>query len=215
MPSKTYFSIEGNIGSGKSTLLACLKKTKLGETIPEPVECYSSFFGCGGTTHFNPLKEMYADPPRSAALGQLHILRVCSNYFKFRQQQSTSSVLISERSLLSPLGFIDAQHYHGNISTFSAEFLKKELAVLQCEGAGYLPRYVIFLKAPPELCFERMKSRGHDEEKLVSLSYLKSVDQALCNQFSGSCDVFTIEIEQSTCKEKVLRQAIDIISKHE
>lgn len=157
---------------------------------------------------------MYSDPVRSSGFAQFHILRICANYFKLSYQLSKSNVVVSERSLLSPTAFIDAQEIHGYFSEFSTQYLKKELEVLQCECAGYLPNYVIFLKTTPELSYARMISRGHKEEELVALDYLQSVDKALLSQFTNRRNTFVIDIDEKTSKESVFKQTLEILTRH-
>ena len=197
---KTYFSLEGNIGSGKSTLLGLLNgyKDKHWETIHEPVKSYSTFI-TGEGIQYNPLQEIYENPIKSAGFAQLHILKMCAAFYSSKYQESNKSVLISERSLLSPTPFIDAQSSVGHFSPFVSAYLKKELAIAQSRAAGYLPNFTIFLNVEPELCYKRMQGRGRNEEKLVTLEYLKAVDSALKSYFlfRGNTIVFPIQEDSS------------------
>lgn len=210
---KTYFSIEGNIGSGKSTVLRSLQKANGThvDCFPEAVKLYSSFLACDNTM-FNPLQEMYADPIKSAGFAQFHILRICSDYYTLRYLESPKRVLVSERSLLSPSAFIEANFQNGYFSSFGKEYLKKELEILQCKCAGTLPDYVIFLNASPALCYERMKGRGRAEENVVPKKYLEVVGQTIFNYCAKHpSTTFTINVEEDTSKESVLSQVQKII----
>lgn len=176
------------------------------ETIHEPVKSYSSFTGVNGVTH-NPLNETYCNTEKSAGFAQLHILRVCGSYYSARHQQSKRPVIVSERSILSPAPFIDAQ----NFSPFVSDYLMKELSLLQCAVFRCLPDHVIFLDASPELCFNRMRKRDRAEEEPVSLEYLRVVDSSLKAFFAERHNTFTIHVKEDFSTETVLSKVNDII----
>jgi deoxyadenosine/deoxycytidine kinase len=180
-------SIEGNIGSGKSTLLANLKKHFNKNTniifLKEPVDEWSKIKDENGTTI---LEKFYADQDKysfsfqmMAYISRLKILRDTIKNIQEKEQNASKYVIITERSLFTDkmvfakmlydtgkIEYINYQIYLNWFDTFANEFPINK---------------IIYVKACPETCHQRISIRQRDGEDNIPIGYLKS-----CNEYHDS-----------------------------
>ena len=170
------FFIEGNIGSGKSTLVKYLKNLKLFEndnikTVLEPVNEWKDFTDNKGK---NVLEYFYTDPKRWGYLFQMNAFITRS---KLIEEVSSNCILLMERSVYSDRnvfakncyekGLINDIEWKTYLNWF--EWLSKKISV---NGDAY-----IYLRTSPEKSYQRIQKRGRDEEKEISLDYIKEIHQ--------------------------------------
>ena len=116
-----YHAIEGTVGCGKSTTLNLLKLSNLKASYyDEPYQAFCCFLS------YNPLFEV--------CKGYAGKCQICSTaYFTFllcslpKKNDHLKEVLISERSMISPLVFIKAMFSLGTFSSFCSDYLRREL----------------------------------------------------------------------------------------
>jgi len=167
-----HICVEGNIGSGKSTLCKKLAK-KFSEfeipceILPEPVDIWQQFYD------YNLLDLMYKDPKKNAYAFQN--LALTSKVDQL-QRYSTENILV-ERSIYAQKNvFIPALANQGNITEM--EHLLLDYAVNVMTGIEVMqPTIYIYLKVPPIICLDRLRQRGRNEEKMVDIEYLQSIDK--------------------------------------
>lgn len=158
---KPYIAIEGNIGSGKTTVLKILKDTQPSLfCIEEPVSAFEQF------SHHNPLKLSYENPQTNAAIAQHHIIaQACKHYGNksLLPSRLDHDCMISERSILSPLAFIQNGLLNGTFSSFVSDYLSVELVKksMNCRP----PDFIIYLDVPANRCHFRMLNRGRESEQ--------------------------------------------------
>ena len=164
-------SIDGNIGSGKSTLYKDLQEYYKDNTdicfVPEPVDDWTTIVD-GNNTPI--LTNLYKDTKRyafrfqmMAYISRLHLLRQ-------KVKENKYKLIISERSvqtdrhvfakMLFDDGMIEPDEYQIYNKWFD-EFLDD-----MCLGG------IIYVKAEPEVCGERVKIRGREGET-IPLEYLQ------------------------------------------
>ena len=192
-------SIEGNIGSGKSTLLANLKKHFNNNSkvifLREPVDDWAKIKDEDGTTI---LEKFYADQEKysfsfqmMAYISRLKLLKDAVNEcrvetFKYIQEHDYTKLhnsnekfmyyIITERSLftdkmvfakmLYDTGKIELVNYQIYLNWFNA--FAEEFPINK----------IIYVKADPETCYERVGKRHRDGEDKIPLAYLAS-----CNNY--------------------------------
>ena len=155
-PRKVFIGIAGLIGVGKSTLA-----TALGEHLDLDV-------------HYEPvedneyLADFYADTARHAFAMQVYLLNR-----RFQQHQeiiwrgrgAVQDRTIYEDSIFAKvLRDMDLMHprdYETYLSLF------RNLSNFMCR-----PNAIVYLDCKPEICHQRIKSRGRGIEKVITLDYL-------------------------------------------
>jgi deoxyadenosine/deoxycytidine kinase len=174
------YIVEGNIGVGKTTFLSLIKKhCPEIEIVPEPVEAWNKLeFG------ESLLDNFYKDTSRWAyTLETFTMMRRTKDHIG--EQNNSNPNRLFERSIYSghycfakncyETGHLSALEW--NIYNQWADFLIHK----QCKP----PLGFIYLKASPQICFERVKKRNRPSEKALTLAYIKQIE--------ASHDKFLIE----------------------
>ncbi|XP_061116468.1 deoxycytidine kinase 2-like isoform X2 [Conger conger] len=176
-------SVEGNIAVGKSTFARLLQsENEDWEVVQEPVSKWQNVEGASSQTVNNLLQMMYQDPQRWSYTFQTFS---CMSRMRTQLQPPAPRLLrpqgtpvqVFERSVYSDryvfalnmfeLGCISPTEwavYQGWHSFLLEQFGPR----LQLEG-------IIYLRASPERCMDRLRKRGRDEEKGVELAYLEKL----------------------------------------
>jgi len=209
--SYTFISIEGNIGSGKSTLLANLREHYKNNVnvifLKEPVDEWAKIKDINGTTI---LEKFYADQEKysfsfqmMAYVSRIKVLRDTLKEKQKDNQEKKQYIIITERSLYTDkmvfakmlydsgkIEDVNYQIYLNWFDTFSGEFPVHK---------------VIYVKAAPEKCYERIAKRSREGEENIPLEYLtacslyhdnmldKTVDSCVCNEqliLDGNIDIY-------------------------
>lgn len=173
MPHFKLISIEGNIGSGKSTLLENLRQ-RFGNYpnvvfLREPVDDWDAVRDENGVTM---LQKFYDDKMKYSFPFQMmaYISRLANIKNVIRSHDDV--VIISERSLntdkevfakmLFDNGFIELVNYKIYLNWFNA-------FVEDCPVTK-----IIYVKADPAICDQRIKKRSRVGENNISIEYLKT-----------------------------------------
>ena len=214
----TFISIEGNIGSGKSTLLANLRENYKDNNhvifLKEPVDEWAKIKDINGTTI---LEKFYANQEKysfsfqmMAYVSRIKVLRDTLNDKKEKDKKDKTDdvdkkhyIIITERSLYTDkmvfakmlydsgkIEDVNYQIYLNWFDTFSSEFPVHK---------------VIYVKADPEKCYERIAKRSREGEENIPLEYLtacslyhdnmldKSRDSCVCKEqliLDGNIDIY-------------------------
>ncbi len=149
-------SIEGNIASGKSTLSSRLQNTTRIPVFLEPVDTWTL------------LDKFYSNIPRWGFTFNTEVL------ISMSQWKNNMYNAIYERSPNSCRHVFTQLMHDDNI------LCDEELALFDklFNTFGWDQDVIIYVRTPPEICFERMHKRGRDcELGGVSLEYLKKLDK--------------------------------------
>ena len=169
-------SIDGNIGSGKSTLLNILK-TQLAENkdvifLREPVDIWESIVDENGT---NIIEKFYEDQSKYAFSFQLiaYISRLA--LLKEAVEQNPDKIIITERSLFTDkYVFAKMLHDSGKIELIN---YKIYLQFFDTFVKDYGVDKILYVKADPEKCSERIQKRSRSGESNIPLDYLMECDK--------------------------------------
>ena len=185
-------TICGNIGSGKSTVAAELKKR-------------------GYNVHQEPVEEMqmllshfYKDMTRWAFSLQMKVL-VLYSYIK--KQTNVNKLHIVERSPLESK-HISAQQLRNQGLLSNIEFALYEDVYKEI---GWAPDVIIYLRASPQVCADRIYERG--VESCISTEHLTDLDD-LYSTFSLSTNKTIYEIDANQDEKQVLTSVLDVIKKY-
>jgi deoxyadenosine/deoxycytidine kinase len=167
----TIISIEGNIGSGKSTLLEKLRLRLENINVlflQEPVDIWDTIRDSSGQTM---LQKFYADQTKYAFSFQIMAYISRLSILKKAIRENPGAIIITERSLhtdkmvfakmLFDSGLIEDVNYQIYLKWFD-EF------TVECPL-----NKIIYVKADPEVCFNRIKKRSRAGESNIPLNYLQ------------------------------------------
>ncbi len=172
-------SIDGNIGAGKSTLIDYIKKHSTEYPnlllVPEPVDTWEKITVEGVTM----LKAYYSDIEKYSFVFQLMALftRFISliEAFKTAKDMYTSTgiktTVVIERTILTDYNIF------AKMLNESKMMSDHELKVYECWYQIFTVEFPItncvYIRAKPETCLERCKSRKREGEDVIPLDYLK------------------------------------------
>ncbi|KAJ3610403.1 hypothetical protein NHX12_022495 [Muraenolepis orangiensis] len=162
--------IEGNIASGKTTCLEYFSKTSNMEVLAEPVSKWRNVRG------HNPLALMYQDPTRWGLTMQTYVqLTMMERHLSAKSK--AGPVCMMERSIFSAKYiFVENLYKSGKMPEVDYVVLTEWFDWITTNL--YMPiSLIVYLQASPETCYERLKQRCREEEKVIPLDYLRSIHQ--------------------------------------
>lgn len=178
-------SIEGNIAVGKSTFARLLQSACPDwEVVTEPVSQWQNFKSDGGSgcSVSNLLQMMYADPQRWSYTFQTHS---CMSRMRTQLQppgprllqSEGGAVQVYERSIYSDRYIFALNSFElGSINATEWAIYQDWHSLLVEEfGQRVALEGIIYLRAPPQTCMERLKVRGRPEEQEVTQDYLEKL----------------------------------------
>ncbi|KAJ6820010.1 uncharacterized protein M6B38_398875 [Iris pallida] len=172
------FCVEGNISVGKTTFLhkianETLELRDLVEIVPEPINKWQDV----GPDHFNILDAFYAEPQRYAYTFQNYV-------FVTRVMQERESaggikpLRLMERSVFSDrMVFVRAVHEANWMNEMEISIYDSWFDPVLSSLPGLIPDGFIYLRASPDTCHKRMKTRKREEEGGVTLDYLRGLHE--------------------------------------
>ena len=170
-------SIEGNIGTGKTTLINILKK-KFGKKnnvifVEEPLNQWLNLKDKDGK---NILGKFYEDQERWSYSFQMHAFITSSK--DILRQNTDENVIIIERSVLTDCNvFAKLLYNSGKISEMEWQLYNEWFTWLTQHFESVKPDKFVYLRAEPEVSYQRMLKRTRDEENNVPLEYLQAVSE--------------------------------------
>ena len=162
-----FFVVEGNIGVGKSTFLKMAASYLNAQLVFEPHEKWQDV---GGQ---NLLDAFYKDGSRWAYTFQTYafITRVLEQ--ENRSKVNDKAFQLVERSVYSDRYCFAKNSFEIGIMNELEWKLYKEWFAWFVENRIEQPAGFIYLRANPEICYDRLVKRSRSEESSVKLDYLK------------------------------------------
>ncbi|XP_027697879.1 thymidine kinase 2, mitochondrial-like [Vombatus ursinus] len=192
---KSVICIEGNIASGKTTCLEYFSKTTDIEVLTEPVSKWRNVRG------HNPLGLMYQDASRWGITLQTYV------QLTMLEQHTKPLILpvrMMERSIHSAKYiFVENLHRSGKMPDVDYVVLSEWFDWI-VKNMDVSVDLIVYLRTSPETCYERLKKRCREEEKVIPLEYLEAIHQLyeewLIKQtlFKVPSPVLVIEADQDT-----------------
>ena len=161
-------SVEGVIGSGKSTLLKYIDSKNSNEIqcVYEPIDKWTNFNGK------NLLKLFYDNPSDNSFVLQSYIQLTMIEAHRTPIRPMTR-LKILERSVHSAVNvFIQQQVRQKTLKSTEADILKLWYDHLINEHAEFKVDTILYMRATPEICLNRIKERNRIEETSIDLQYL-------------------------------------------
>ncbi|CAB4422217.1 unnamed protein product [Rhizophagus irregularis] len=158
--------IEGGIGVGKSSITEklkeiFLKKRKTVKVLHETIEEWR-----------DTLEKFYKEPLKYQYQLEMEIIKSRNN--QLRNCNRITEVIIMDRTPLSSYFFISLTKERVSLENLHSEIneMEKDRDLLRLETAK-----IIRIEMTAEECLERIKLRGRNEEKDISLGYLRKLNE--------------------------------------
>jgi len=168
-------SIEGNIGSGKSTYLSYLKKYCSNKIIfvKEPVEDWEQIRD--RETNETMLQKFYKDQNKYSFSFQMMAFISRFSILRETVRQNPSAIIITERCLYTDkYVFAKMLFEMKNIEDVNYQIYNKWFEEFALE---FPINKIIYIRATPEKCFERIQKRNRIGESEIPLDYLINCDK--------------------------------------
>ena len=164
-----HISIEGNIGAGKSYLIEAVRKfIKHTRIVAEPLEIWNNIKFKDGE---DILTKFYGNMKRYGFLMQINCLGT-----KLRQIREANQInIVTERSFETDRRVFSEALMSDELMDPAEIEVYDNLKVAICEIGNILPTCYIYLRVDPEVCLERIKKRGRESEKTITLEYLQKI----------------------------------------
>jgi deoxyguanosine kinase len=160
-----YIVVEGPIGVGKTSLARELAAHVGGETLLERPE-------------ENPfLARFYEDMPRYALPTQLHFL-----FQRIDQLRGVGQLDMFRRATVGDF-LLDKDPLFARLNLTDAEYRLYEKVYTHVKPEAPVPDLVIYLQAPVETLYERVRERGVAYERTMSAHYLARLADAYSRYF--------------------------------
>lgn len=207
--SQNIISIEGNIGVGKSTFTNILKNIFVESIIvEEPVDMWLNTCTKSGE---NILGLFYKDIPRWGYTFQniAYVTRMMKIQDAIKSNKKT---IFLDRSLGTDKNVFEKMLYDDKLISD----IENNMYNLWCD---FYKNYVndmsswkyIYLRCSPNTSYERIKKRGREEEKNITLEYLEKLHKYHEEWLMNTNDVLIIDCDKDF--ENNLDYQIEIINK--
>lgn len=182
MKTGLRIAVEGNIGVGKSTLLPKLQES-LGanwEVLDERVDQDPEFKKL--------LADFYADPNKQA---QLQAWITHRRLQEFRNLSANPTNYLFERSFFGEIVFCHANfvRHEKPDGGFMNYYYNVVDALKNCRYDA-----LIYLKASPENCFERIRYRARDQEVGIKFDYVRYLHSCYETHLVETARVFNVPL---------------------
>jgi deoxyadenosine/deoxycytidine kinase len=204
MNKPIIISLEGNIGAGKSTLLEHLEihysKNEEVVFLREPVHLWEQIRDDSDNTM---LSKFYADPKQYAFPFQIMAYTTRLHELKrVVRENPHCKMIICERSLEADKHiFAQMLHDDGLIDSVMYQIYEKYFA--EYEGQFHIDG-IVYVRAVPDVCFDRVCKRSREGENNIQLDYLKK-----CHEYhekwlrTTTIPCRTLDVNAKLCFEKL------------
>ena len=213
-------SIEGNLAVGKSTLVKFLSDIPGVSTSTEPLEEWQNLEHPSlDGEHINLLNLMYKN--KDAYTFQFQVFAMLT---QLRQHLKTSQKVRVVERLMGSICFIRHAADRGNLNPAEIAILNEWKTLLYLHPKIKMkPDLIVYLRASPEKCLERIQARGRPEEKHITLEFLREVhflhdewliDKTFCRDIKTR--VLKIDVEQDDLQtdkhQEVKREILSLLA---
>ena len=216
----TIVTIDGNVGAGKTYFLNEMRSRLPGFEIElEPVDQWMSMRVPGSESSLFDL--YYADPAKYAFPFQIMALETRSKQL-LEMSGKQNAVVLCERSFLTDYKiFAQLMSDKGFISPIEMEVYKRwhEFVsdLVKPNIAG-----MVYLRAGPQTCMERIKKRGRQGEGNIEIDYLQELheahekwvgDDASTLKLGEGASILTIDVEGAVDYDAAAQQIAVLVQK--
>jgi deoxyadenosine/deoxycytidine kinase len=178
-------SIEGNIGCGKSTLLNIIKShiintnsntnsNNMTQLIDEPVDQWISF---RDSQNENILEKFYKNKQKWGSLFQMHafLTRIKETTKTIINSKDKGGSFLCERSIMSDKNIFSAILQNSGDMTEMETMIYNEWFTWIVSLTNTEPSKFIYMRADPDICYQRIKKRNRKEENDIKREYIENI----------------------------------------
>ncbi len=170
-PNKMYLVVDGIIGAGKTSLIERIADDTGWKIFKEPADPHTNPF-------LRPSYEVLAgNEPNRGELLHMQLFMLNQRFRDHMKIAHTGETVIQDRSIWGDHIFAQVMTEDGLITQDQYNHLYlKTFEVL----SQFLipPSIILFLKVSPEVALERIRKRGREFERDITLDYLTRLDMA-------------------------------------
>lgn len=217
----SYITIEGNIGAGKSTLVRILKDNLKIDTIEnigfiqEPVDEWLEMTDENGK---NILDKFYENQKLWAYKFQMNAF--ITRLQRLQKYLPKHKFCISERHISSDKNCFAKQLYEDNkISEIEWKLYNNWFDWVSQNELYRKPKGIIYLRASPVTCSERINKRNRTEENSIPLEYLQKIDKKHEEWLLKKENVLVLDANKdfevdNNYKKEVVERIVDFINQY-
>ena len=200
------YTVEGNIGSGKSTFLKNLKCSDKIHILQEPVD---EWFKIKNEKEENLFELFYNDPKKYAYIFQTYIF-----YTRFNKLLTFApgQLVLCERSILTDFNvFLNSLYEKNDLSKLEYDVFKCWFDMI-IKMSKFELKGIIYIRASPDVCMERIKKRNRNGENIIALEYLTLLHEKHEEWINNEDNVLVIDgnrEEQDLINDNELEYKID------
>jgi len=168
--SKMMALIEGNIGAGKTTVGRSIARSGHFGFIEEPTSIWQEGFAS------NMLELFYSDMHRWAFTFQICAFVTRAKTWDEIWQRTDRNQVILERSIFCDRYVFAENCYRTGLISLAEHQLYLSMWDFVVSNYCDEPDLIIYLRTPAEVCLERIKERGREEESGMTLEYLRQLE---------------------------------------
>ena len=163
--------LEGNIGAGKTTVGRNIARSGHFGFIEEPTTLWREGFAS------NMLELFYSDSNRWAFTFQICAFVTRAKTWHEVWQRTDRNQVILERSIFCDRYVFAENCYRSGLITLAEHQLYRGMWDFVVDKYCDEPDLILYLRTPAEVCMERIKSRGREEESNIPLEYLLQLEE--------------------------------------
>lgn len=214
-------SIEGNIGTGKSSLVRMLEeKYKYNDAIVFIQEPVNEWLNLKDTDGENILEKFYKTQERWSYTFQMHAFITRAK--AIQKYINSKSLIIIDRSVMTDHYVFAKLLYQDNkISNLEWKLYIEWFDWLIGEFKCIIPDHYIYLKAKPEISYNRIQKRTRSEESTIPIEYIERVsnkhDEWLLSDKLSNRDVILADedfVHHTDNRDQMIKKISKILDKH-
>jgi deoxyadenosine/deoxycytidine kinase len=180
MAKQIIVGLEGNIGAGKTTVLDEIIRHHNNDVdcVYENLKSWCNIPSAKYSNKtYNALENMYSNPRKYFVTFQALVNSMRTrDIFNVLNNDNCRRILLSERDAFSGLNFFaPLQESYGNLTDYDASILTSILDNMVDIFPKATADLLIYLRATPNLCQERLKKRNRPEESDIGISFLENL----------------------------------------
>jgi deoxyadenosine/deoxycytidine kinase len=168
---RQMITLEGNIGAGKTTVGRAIAETGRYGFIEEPTSVWREGFSS------NLLELFYRDPQRWAFTFQICAFNTRAKTWEEVLALTDHSKVVLERSIFCDRYVFAENCYRTGLMSLTEYQLYCGLWEFLVSHYCVQPTLMLYLRTPSEVCLQRLRARGREEETGITLEYLLQLEQ--------------------------------------